>query len=278
MKTKFLLTSFLFGLISYSHAQNLTGQWKISQSEYSGLTYTLVEADGGLWLKANDEIIPNQGLFYEKINEHQYASEEQNHTLSILDDDQIKKTTLFNGETKNSILFTKLNDAAEPTSDAVASSIAWQLEQNYPMEIKGWNSPMVYQESFIFRNVSVSLSDNGILTIKGNQATFQFRGFTGRLFVDLIDKEDNTIARVYFKAQEEVPEIGVGGSMEGTIKYEDAQTLNFEKYPEILIATTRLSLGAERTDKGREIIYNEVVLKQVQRDMQNKGISVSKMP
>jgi len=274
MKTVFISFGFLFATLSISTAQNLTGQWTISESEYTGLSYTLVEAENGLWMKANDGIIPNQGAFYEKVGEHQYASEEQNHTLNILDDDQIQKTTLFNGETKNSILFTKVNDAAEPTSAAVATSIAWRLEQNYPMDIKGWNTPMIYQESFIFRNVSLNLSDNGVMTIQGDQVTFRFRGFTGRLFVDLIDKEDNTIARVYFKAQEVAPEIGVGGSMEGIIKYEDAQTLNFEKYPEILIATTCLSLGAERTDKGREIIYNERVLNQIAQDMQRRGIAL----
>ncbi|MEM6895408.1 MAG: hypothetical protein AAF554_17055 [Bacteroidota bacterium] len=274
MKTVFISFGFLFASLYISTAQNLTGQWTISEDEYAGLSYTLVEAENGLWVKGNDEIIPNQGSFYEKVGEHQYASEGQNHTLNILDDDQIQKTTLFNGETKNSILFTKVNDASEPSSAAIATSIAWRLEQNYPMEIKGWNSPMIYQESFIFRNVSANLSDNGLLTIKGDQATFRFRGFTGRLFVDFIDKEDNTIARVYFKAQEVTPEIGVGSSMEGTIKYEDAQTLNFEKYPEILIATTRLSLGAERTDKGREIIYNEVVLDQIAKDMKRNGISL----
>ncbi|MEO1487017.1 MAG: hypothetical protein AAFU57_14825 [Bacteroidota bacterium] len=275
MKTVFISFGFLFALCSNSYAQNLTGQWIVSEDKYAGLSYTLVETEDGLWMKSNDEIIPNQASFYAKLNEHQYASEEQNHTLSILDDDQIQKTTLPNGETKNSILFTKVNDATEPASDAVASSIAWRLEQNYPMEVKGWNSSMIYQESFIFRNVTVNLSYEGKLTIKGGQSTFRFRGFTGRLFVDLIDKEDNTIARVYFKAQEVSPEIGIGGSMEGTIKYEDVQTLNFEKYPEILIATTRLSLGAERTDKGREIIYNEMVLNQISKDMERNGISLS---
>ncbi|MEO0507260.1 MAG: hypothetical protein AAF090_13990 [Bacteroidota bacterium] len=67
MKTVFISFGFLFATLSISTAQNLTGQWTISKSEYTGLSYTLVEAENGLWMKANDEIIPNQGAFYEKV-------------------------------------------------------------------------------------------------------------------------------------------------------------------------------------------------------------------
>lgn len=109
-------------------------------------------------------------------------------------------TIVFDTEDRSTFYFGNLNAMAfriskseKPEKEVLTEAIVRETKRRYPIRIKNWSSGRINGEAHRFKNVDVTLSSNGILSISGTQEVNSCKGFTGRMIVKVLDVNTNVL-------------------------------------------------------------------------------------
>ena len=183
----------------------------------------------------------------------------------------------FEYESKLNLAY-RTSKKEEPSPEILNEAIAREVRRKTPIRVVNWNSGRINNESHRFENVTVSLSQNGNLSISGRQTVNSCVGFTGKVIAKIMDDKGNVFVQYDFNAHGLNPKLFCRKNTRGynyTVSLRNQMT-DIE-FAEMLIGATRIELIAVRSKSSGRFQKFTSELAKVTKNISDIGGDVAKI-